>query len=192
LGLDTYGNIYVVNNNEPGSLAVYTSTGTAVTQWGGFSDANGLAVDAESYVYVGDTGNNLLKKFTSSGSPVTQWSIPLPNGVAVDTNGEIYVASHTNQTVMKLSADGVLLAQCHGFLGPYGVALDANHNVYATDPFAKTVLKFDSNCNFLMSWGGSGTGNGTFGQPEGLAVNSNGWVYVADSTTDLVEIFSPY
>jgi DNA-binding beta-propeller fold protein YncE len=43
-----------------------------------------------------------------------------------------------------------------------------------------------------MNWGGTGSGYGLFNQPEGVAVDSNGWVYVADSGNSIVEAFSPY
>jgi hypothetical protein len=43
---------------------------------------------------------------------------------------------------------------------------------------------------FLFSFGGSGAGNGKFNQPEGLALDSNGRLYVSDSN-DRVQIFNP-
>ncbi|MGD0176101.1 MAG: hypothetical protein ABSC50_04665 [Candidatus Bathyarchaeia archaeon] len=47
-----------------------------------------------------------------------------------------------------------------------------------------------SNCNFLLKWGSSGSGNGQFNEPYGLAVDSAGNVYVTDIGNDRVEKFT--
>jgi DNA-binding beta-propeller fold protein YncE len=53
------------------------------------------------------------------------------------------------------------------------------------------VQKFDSNGNFITKWGSTGTADGQFNVPIGIAINSKGIVYVAESNNARVQIFAP-
>ena len=44
---------------------------------------------------------------------------------------------------------------------------------------------------YLTQWGSYGTANGQFNNPAGVAVNSTGYVYVADSDNSRVQVFDP-
>lgn len=52
------------------------------------------------------------------------------------------------------------------------------------------LVRACSTCNFLLKWGSAGPGNGQFNRPEGVAVDSRGNVYVADSGSSRVEKFA--
>jgi hypothetical protein len=43
--------------------------------------------------------------------------------------------------------------------------------------------------SFVLAWGSSGTGQGQFNAPYGLAVHSSGQVYVVDSNNKRIERF---
>src|SRR5262245_30897493 len=54
--------------------------GTFLTKWGSpgsgdgqFSKPAGIAVDGSGNVYVADTGNNRIQKFTNTGTFLTKW-----------------------------------------------------------------------------------------------------------------------
>jgi tripartite motif-containing protein 71 len=42
---------------------------------------------------------------------------------------------------------------------------------------------------FLTTWGSSGSGNGQFSLPEGVATDGSGHVYVADTNNDRIQKF---
>ncbi|GIT23513.1 MAG: hypothetical protein CM1200mP40_31950 [Gammaproteobacteria bacterium] len=52
------------------------------------------------------------------------------------------------------------------------------------------IVKFDSQGNFsLMQWGRPGSGPGEFDTPHGLAMDSQGRLFVADRTNNRIQIF---
>ena len=50
--------------------------------------------------------------------------------------------------------------------------------------------KFDNDGNFILKWGGTGNENGEFDEPQGITIDSNGIVYVADSKNHRIQQFT--
>jgi tripartite motif-containing protein 71 len=78
------------------------------------------------------------------------------------------------------------------------IALDKHDNVYVTDPQSDPgcsneprVLKFDSVGNFIAEFGSVGKGQGQFRDPEHLAVDHDGNVYVSDRKNNDIQKFAP-
>ena len=76
---------------------------------GKFKKPGGVAVDAAGNVYVADTGNHRIQKFTSNGVLLAKWGkegsgnceFRSPEGVAVDASGNVYVADTGNHRIQK-------------------------------------------------------------------------------------------
>ncbi|MDT7604050.1 MAG: tripartite motif-containing protein 71 [Acidobacteriota bacterium] len=203
---DLAGNVYVTDSSEPAhGLQKFTSTGTWQFSIGGFlNSALGVAVDSSGNIYVGDQGNHRIRKFDSSGAPVTTWGslgtgntqFDTPMGVAVDTSNNVYVVDSANNRVQKFTSSGAYITQWgttgsgNGqFTSPQGIAVDLSGNVYVADTGNNRIQKFDSSGAFIESFGTAGSGNGEFSSPGDVAVDSAGNVYVADSGNDRVQKF---
>jgi tripartite motif-containing protein 71 len=156
----------------------------------------GLATDAEGNLYISDTSNARIQKFTSDGQALLKWgrdgsfdgAFFFPRGVAVDFVGNIFVADESNNRIQKFDARGSFLAKWGRegagpgqFKSPWGLACDALGNVYVVDTGNHRIQKFDGNGTFLCAWGNRGKTEGQLNFPYGIAVDKEGAVYVVDS-----------
>ncbi|MBI4746896.1 MAG: NHL repeat-containing protein, partial [Acidobacteria bacterium] len=117
-----------------------------------------------------------------------------PQGVAVDQNGNLYVADTGNGRVMRFNGGtpgaGVVIATNGTASGqvtsPRGLAVNEVFTLYVTDESASRIMRI-SNAHTTVS-GTSGTMQATLGtalnrvkNPQGVAVDEAGNVYVADT-----------
>src|ERR1035437_10053883 len=95
------------------------------------------------------------------------------------------------------SADGTGVAA--RFANPWGVAADTAGNLYVTDTDNHTIRKITAG-GVVSTWAGlavvsgsaDGTGSGArFNQPQGVAVDTNGIVYVADTGNYTIRKITP-
>jgi sugar lactone lactonase YvrE len=127
-----------------------------------------------------------------------------PAGVAVGPNGNLYVADTLNSTIRMITPDGLVstLAGSAGTTGsvngigasasfylPEGLAVDAAGNVYVADTGNSIIRKITSSgqvstvagtANLQGSTDGPAAG-ALFNNPAGVAVDSLGELYVADT-----------
>ena len=141
-------------------------------------------------------------------------SFSFPQAVAVDSAGNVYVADTSNYTIRAITPSGVvkLLAGLAGNRGsadgtgnaarfdfPNGVAVDSAGNVYVTDTVNNTIRTITPSgvVNTFAGLAGSlGSGDGTgsaasFTSPQGVAVDSAGNVYVADTGNYTIRKITP-
>jgi hypothetical protein len=143
-----------------------------------------------------------------------------PSGVALDSAGNTYVADQINHTIRKVTPAGEVttLAGLAGYAGsangtnsaarfadPGGVAVDNSGNVYVADTLNNTIRKIrpagpDWAVTTLagfpdpLNGGGSADGTGSsarFSFPRGLALDSAGNLYVADTGNSTIRRVTP-
>jgi sugar lactone lactonase YvrE len=244
VAVDSAGNVYVADYRNhtirevaPGGV-VTTLAGRApyygsVDGTGGaarFYFPEGVAVDSTGNVYVADTWNHTIRAVMPGGVVTTLAGLAGssgsadgtasaaqfngPSGVAVDSAGNVYVADYWNNTIRKVtpgvvvttlaglagssgSTDGA--ASAAGFFQPEGVAVDSAGNVYVADTDNDTIRKVTPGgvaTTLAGLAGSSGSADGTgsaarFNTPSGVAVDSAGNVYVADSGNSTLRKVTP-
>lgn len=196
---DAAGNVYVADSFNH-RIQKFTGNGVFLTKWGSNGSDNGqfirpfgVATDAAGNVYVVDYGNNRIQKFTGTGTYLTQWQGNGNEGfygplfLATDAAGNVFVNDQGNRRIVKFTGGGTYITQwpCVDSLGnPFnanGIAIDANGNAYVADTSNDLIWKFTSSGGYLTKWGSSGTGDGQFDIPFGVATDVAGDVYVGDT-----------
>jgi DNA-binding beta-propeller fold protein YncE len=165
----------------------------------------GVAVDGEGNVFVADSNNHRIQKFTSQGVLLGKWGalgsgdgqFRFPRGVAVDEYGNVLVADTSNSRIQKFTSEGMFLEKWGvsgsgdgQFFSPSGVAVDAGGNVLVADSSNHRIQKFTSAGGFILKWGASGSGDGQFSFPQGIAVDADGDVFVADAGNNRIQKFT--
>jgi sugar lactone lactonase YvrE len=195
-----------------------------------FSNPFSIAIDAAGNLYVGDVGNSILRKVTSAGVVTTlagtaglvgsadgtgaDARFSGLSGVAVDSAGKVYIADTNNHTLRKVTVAGAVttLAGTAGTPGgldgtgaearfnvPDGVAVDSAGNVYVADTGNSTIRKITP-AGIVTTLAGSpgvqGSADGTgaaarFSAPDGVAVDSAGNLYVAETSNHTIRKITP-
>ncbi len=175
-------------------------------------------------VSLSNTTHAVIFSFTSfAGSGIVQLqgsadgigataSFKEPHGVAVDSSGNVYVADSGNNKIRKVTPAGIVTTyagsgmigssdgagSAAAFNGPRGVAVDSMGNVYVADTENNKIRKI-SPTGVVSTLAGSeneGKTDGlgavaSFRAPRGLAVDTGGNVYVADTYNSLIRKISP-
>ena len=170
VGADNAGNVWVADSqnnriqrfNLDGEVVPFAPF--AKHAWsqapGRFKLPYDVDADALGNLFVADTQNHRIQKFTPQGRFVRMWGrnggdgtpgvgpgeMDQPRGLAVDPFGNVWVADHENARVLKFTGDGKLL-----------LTLGANGGD-----------------------GSFGEGIGEFNSPRGLCTDPAGTIYVAD------------
>ncbi len=169
-----------------------------------FHGPSDVVADSDGFVYVADSENDRIQKFTSDGEFVTRWGrkgsedgdFDFPCGVAVDRDGFVYVTDVQNNRVQKFTSDGQFVTKWGDSGGealnhPCGIATSDEGYVYVADTENHTIKKFAEDGKFVAKWGCAGRGDGEFYWPYGIDVDRGGFVYVTDSQNNRVQKFGP-
>jgi DNA-binding beta-propeller fold protein YncE len=131
-----------------------------------------------------------------------------PHGIHVDPDGNVWVTDargegNRGHQVHKFSPDGELLmslgnagvagAGTDVFNQPSDVLVAPNGDIFVADGHGSEgnnrIVKFDSDGDFIKTWGSTGKEDGEFRDPHALAMDSTGRLFVGDRGNSRLQIF---
>ncbi|HTG43699.1 MAG TPA: hypothetical protein VK633_04130, partial [Verrucomicrobiae bacterium] len=177
--------------------------GTRGTGAGQFNKPRSVAVDTNDNLYVVDmTGR--VQRFSPEGNFLNSWQMPQtdkgkPKGMTCDRDGNIVVLEPHYSRVNHYSPNGQLIAQWgeHGTNGgalafPRSLAVSSRSDIYVSEYGLTERVQCFSPAGKTWRWqsGSPGSGPGEFNRPEGLGIDGQDQLYVADSCNHRIQILS--
>jgi len=140
----------------------------------------------------------------------TAASISLPSGITIDSSSNLYVSDSNNHRIRKITPAGLVTTiagngsatfadgpgESASFYYPAKLTVDSGGNLYVCDEFNNRIRKITP-AGLVTTIAGSTVGyldgQGTsakFNRPEGIVVDLNNTLYIADSNNSLIRKIS--
>jgi peptidylglycine monooxygenase len=169
----------------------------------GFGFLSDLMVDGAGHVHVAQRGTaQPVLVFDRDGRQIGAWgegTLAEPHYINASADGGILVADRDAHQVLRFDRDGRIvqaLGRRHWpsldapFNHPTAAAQAPDGEIYVADGYGNSsVHRFAADGSLIRTWGGQGSGPGTFTTPHAVALDSRGRVLVADRENNRVQLF---
>jgi len=186
MAIDAQGNIYVVDVynhlirkiTPGGAVTTFAGSGQAGSQNGQgtlatFNYPVDIAIDGSGNLFVSDSGNHKIRKITPSGTVTT------------------FAGSGIRE-----SKDGIGIDA--SFNIPFGLVFDSSQNLFVVDSFSNKI-RIITPLAVVSTFAGSGDKgavdgggiNSSFNFPQGITIDLNDNLYIADVYNNIIRKISP-
>lgn len=168
---------------------------------GEFDRPSGIVRDPSGDLYVTDTNNHRVQRFSANGEYRGAWAGGgasatsfSPRGIALDGHGRVFVVDGQAGDIQVFTTSGAFLAEWGGAAGlrdPWGIAVDGLRGfVFVADTGNDRIVEFTTDGAFIRAWGAAGSGPGEFSHPRGIAIDAHPYVFVSDSGNGRFQVFT--
>ncbi len=167
----------------------------------------GVAVDEDNWIYLADSGRQMLVKHKADSTVLADTlatlgsgggTVDLPRGIAIDALLYVYFVQeggsfHVQR--MRSSGMGYLPDLYFGlegdslrqFMAPQDVAVDLDGYIYVADTGNHRIQKYTPHGGLKIAFGEKGSSGDQFIFPSGIAVDEDLILYVADTGNNRIE-----
>ena len=190
-------------------ITMYTLRGEKICQFGSegkekgqFSYPQGVALDDDGCIFVSDSGNNRIQKFTFDGQYIISVCgkklinlFDSPRGLKVNNN-KLYVCDSINNRIHVFDRELNYLTHIGGsmgsgpgqFNGPHDIAWDSSSMLYVADRGNGRIQVFNEDGKYVREFGQEGRGHGEFYRPYYIDVACDS-VHVSEAGNHRVSVF---
>jgi predicted membrane-bound mannosyltransferase/DNA-binding beta-propeller fold protein YncE len=215
------GTLYVADTGNH-RIQRFDQNGEVLATWGSFSGSDaslsgqaetgtfnepwGIAVGPDGAIYVADTWNNRIQKFSPEGEFIRAWgtfgqgetpeSFWGPRAVAVDAQSRVFVSDTGNKRVVVFDSDGIALSVIKlDFNEPVGLAAGQDGLLYIADTWNQQIVVVEEVAENIFSLAYSWAIDGWYGESLNnkpyLSVSADGRVFVSDPEGYRILEFDP-
>ncbi len=200
-------------------VEIFDEDGNFLSEFGSFADTQGdaaafpgtfwgprdIVINANGDVFVTDTGNKRIEKFSADGKFLGAWGgggvtpgrFEEPTGLAIDADGNLYIADTWNQRVQVLDPTMKPMTQwdvvgwdTQNVLNKPFIAVDSQKRVYISDPENYRIIVYSNTGEILSTFGQYGQDVQSFQLPLDVAIAPDDSLFVLDSGNNRVMKFT--
>jgi len=189
---DTPLNLIVRIDLETKEMTALSSAGSVR-----FDKLINLDRDSSGNIYATDVGARRIYQMSQDGDLLRTYGEDTeisPIDVAVGESVIYVVDRETHDVYLLDRGDGSVVgtfdvsADSLGWIAPTNIAVAPGGDVYVVDTVSCRILQFDSEGNFIQSYGAQGYHPGFFARPKGIAIDPDGNLLVVDAAFENVQI----
>ncbi len=171
---DALGDRVLVTDEVTGWINVFASDGTLLERWGSdgpegrrFNFLNQIETAPDGTFYVAEPGRNFIHHLSASGEPLGVWGGQGETPITINSG---WGSWHT------------LGGEPGRMIEPNCLALDTAGNVYVAEFVGNRVQVFAPDGMVIGIIGGDGTGSDAIRHPCGIAVGTDGTIYIGSGS----------
>ena len=154
----------------------------------------------DNKVFVTEDSNHRISVFHTNGQfshMIGKGQLGYPYDVTVNTNNQLLVADYQHHCIYTFTLDGNYVSKfatgsAEGQLSyPSSLTIDLYGFILVAE-YGNRVSIFNKDGKLIHCFGSSGSDDGKFNGPRGIALSPNGNVYITDCNNKRVQIFSTY
>jgi len=212
IAVDASGNIYFSGNDGARRISAETGILTTIAAKNG---VHGIALDGAGNVYFSEpipglvsriSGSGVVTKYaggsileTSDGLPAAAAALRNPLGLAVDSRGNLLIADSGTRRIRRVNAStGIITSVASGLLVPNSIAVDSSGNMFALETAGNTLVQIGpsgflgviAGIDFQPGYSGDNgpAASALFDSPKGIAIDSHGNIYIADTKNNRIRV----
>jgi sugar lactone lactonase YvrE len=191
VAVNSHGHIFVFTRSNTAGGPAYAPAAAQLLEFGpngeflrevgkglyAWSEAHTVRIDRDDNIWAIDKGSDMVIQFNPLGKVIAVFG---RRKESADEDAKAW--EHPDPPLAHV--DGL-------FRQPTDVAWDSAGNIYITDGYINSrVAKYDSNGDWVTSWGTKGTAPGQFRIPHTIVIDRNDNIYVGDRTNRRVQVFN--